>query len=121
MPTRPDRAEVPFYPDDLLPQLQQTLALLADLETRYEIERDHLESWSGPKEIKDHLLAELDQCHRANRERLAACLEGAHLEGRIVAGPPENGSPREDVTGPQGDEIMNSGEIGLALAAQGRD
>jgi hypothetical protein len=83
MPTRPDRAEVPFYPDELLPQLQQTLALLADLETRYEIERDHLESWSGPKEIKDHLLAELDQCHRANRERLASCLERVRL-GRNV-------------------------------------
>jgi len=37
MLTRSDRAEVPFYPDDLLPQLQQTLAILADLETRYEI------------------------------------------------------------------------------------
>jgi hypothetical protein len=48
MHTRPDRAEVPFYPDELLPQLQQTLALLADVEIRYEIERDHLESWSGP-------------------------------------------------------------------------
>ena len=103
MPTRPDRAEVPFYPDELLPQLQQTLALLADLETRYEIARDHLESWSGPKEIKDHLLAELDQCHRANRERLASCLEGVPLGQRCRTGHPnESRSPREDVTGPQG-------------------
>ena len=37
MPTRVDRAEVPCYPDDLLPQLQSTLAILADIETRYEI------------------------------------------------------------------------------------
>ena len=79
MLTRSDRAEVPFYPDDLLPQLQQTLAILADLETRYEIEREHLESWSGPRAVKDHILAELEQCHRANRERLASCLEGLGL------------------------------------------
>ena len=83
MPTQEGRAEVPFYPDDLLPQLQRSLALLADLETRYEIERDHLESWSGPQEVKGHLLAELEQCHRANRERLASCLERVRL-GRNV-------------------------------------
>jgi hypothetical protein len=79
MLTRSDRAEVSFYPDDLLPQLQQTLAILADLETRCEIEREHLESWSGPRAVKDHILAELEQCHRANRERLASCLEGLGL------------------------------------------
>jgi len=75
MPTRQDRAEVPGYPDDLLPQLQQTLATLADLQIRYEIERDYLEDWSGPAEIKERLVAELEQCHRANRERLASCLD----------------------------------------------
>ena len=32
--------ETSFYPDDLLPALQGTLASLADLEVRYEIERD---------------------------------------------------------------------------------
>ena len=30
MPTRRDRAEVPVYLDDLLPQLQQTLATVAE-------------------------------------------------------------------------------------------
>src|SRR3954453_110972 len=40
-----------------------------------EIERDHLESWSGPAEVKGHLLAELEQCHRANRERFTLQLE----------------------------------------------
>lgn len=70
MPTRLDRAQAPFYPDELLPQLQQTLAALADLEMRYEIGRDDVESWSGPRDVKDRLLAELEQGHRAYRERL---------------------------------------------------
>ena len=84
MPTRVDRAEVPFYPDDLLPQLQQTLVILADIEIRYEIERDYLESWSGPKDVKHHLLAELEQCHWANREHLVSSLEGLRLKGRSM-------------------------------------
>ncbi len=82
MPIQERRAEVPFYPDDLLPQLQQTLATLADLQHRYEIERDYLEGWSGPSEVKDYLLAELEQCHRANRERFVSCLEGLRREAR---------------------------------------
>jgi hypothetical protein len=84
MPTRVDRAEVPFYPDDVLPQLQRTLAILADLDLRHEIQQDQLESWSGPRKVKDHLLAELEQSHTANRERLASCLEGLRLKGRSM-------------------------------------
>jgi hypothetical protein len=82
MPTQERRAEVPFYPDDLLPQLQQTLGILADLQVRYEIERDYLEGWSGPAEIKNHLLAELNWCHTANRERLVLCLAQLRREAR---------------------------------------
>ena len=65
MLTRPDRAEGSVYLDDLLPQLQQTLATLADLQLRYEIERDYLEGWSGPAEVKDRLVAELTRFHQA--------------------------------------------------------
>jgi hypothetical protein len=32
--------EPPFYADDLLPALQSTLASLADVDVRYEIERE---------------------------------------------------------------------------------
>ena len=46
MPIQEGRAEVPFYPDDLLPKMQQILAILADLGFQHEIQRDHLESWS---------------------------------------------------------------------------
>ena len=84
MPTRVDEAEVPFYPDDLLPQLQSVLALLADLDFRHEIQRDHLEGWSGPRKVKDRLLADLDQCHRANREQLEACLDELRLTAQAL-------------------------------------
>ena len=82
MPVQEGRAEVLFYPDDLLPRLQQMLATLADIQIRYEIERDYLEGWPGPAEIKDRLVAELNQCHTADRERLVSCLAQLQREAR---------------------------------------
>ena len=82
MPTHPDQAEVSFYADDFLPDLQRTLAILADLEIRYEIARDHLERWSGPMEVKDRLLADVEQRYRAKREPLMTCLERVRLNSR---------------------------------------
>jgi hypothetical protein len=82
MPIQAGRAGTPFDPDDLLPQLQRTLGMLADLQLRYEIERECLEDWSGPGEVRHRLLAELDQCHRANRSRLVSCLEELRREAR---------------------------------------
>jgi len=84
MPPDRDATEIPFYSDDLLLRLQGTLAILADIEICYEIERDRLESWSGPKAVKERLLAELEQRHRANREGLVLCLEGLRLKGRCL-------------------------------------
>ena len=80
MPVQDGRSEVPVYPDDLLHALQSTLAMLADIETRYEIERDHLESWAGPRMIKDQLMAELEKCHGISRGRLTAYLERLNLD-----------------------------------------
>src|SRR5215212_2810820 len=76
---------VPTYPEDLLPKLQRVLAALADLDLRYETERDHLEGWSGPEEAKQHLLAELEQTHRATREPYA--MRVAELERQLAALP----------------------------------
>ena len=70
-----DRVEVPSYPDDLLPKMQQLLAILGDLDHRYETDRYNLQNWPGPQATKEHLLADLERCHRANRERFEACLE----------------------------------------------
>jgi hypothetical protein len=81
MPILQSPAKIPFYPDDLLPRMQRILAILADLDLQHEAQRNDLDQWAGPNEVKERLLAELDQCHRANRERLLSCLEGC-LKGR---------------------------------------
>jgi hypothetical protein len=82
MPTREGRAALRPYPDDLLPKVQELLAILADLDHRYEAERYHLDNWSGPRAIKAQLLADLEQSHRANRKRFEACREELRLSAR---------------------------------------
>src|SRR5215218_6622553 len=69
-------SDAPFYSEDLLPALQDTLAALADLEVRFEIARDRLEEWSGPEEEKQRHRAELEQLHRQARELLLRHLVG---------------------------------------------
>jgi hypothetical protein len=73
--------EAPFYADDLLPALQSTLASLADLDIRHEIERDYLEEWSGPDEVKQRLMATLDESWRRDRESIVQRL--TRLEEQI--------------------------------------
>ena len=73
--------ETPLYPDDLLPALQSTLAALADVETRYEIARDGLEDWSGPDDVKQHLMAELEADWQ--REREPVVLRLAQLQSHM--------------------------------------
>ena len=82
MPIQEGRADAPLYPDDLLPKIQQILAILADLDRRYETDCYRLQNWSGPRVIKDRLLADLQQTHRANRERYEVCLEELRLSMR---------------------------------------
>ena len=56
------------YPDDLLPELQIMLAALADLEVRYEKDREQLTAWEGPKAAKERFAAQLEECHQRDRE-----------------------------------------------------
>jgi len=66
--TRPSGApETPFYPSDLLPAMQGLLAALADVETRYEIEREQIEQGSGPDEAKQRAFAALEAAHQHRR------------------------------------------------------
>ena len=68
----------PTYSDDLLPAMQDTLAALADLETRYQSEREKLEAWSGPQAIKEHLVKQLDEHRMQEREGYAHRLAELH-------------------------------------------
>jgi len=78
-----DTPEAPFYSDDLLPALQSTLASLADLDIRHEIERDYLEEWSGPDEVKQRLMAALEARWQRDREPIVQRL--TQLEEQIRA------------------------------------
>jgi len=41
---------------------------VADVDVRYEIERDYLEEWSGPEEVRQRLIAALEAGWRRDRE-----------------------------------------------------
>jgi hypothetical protein len=69
-------SDAPFYPEDLLPALQDTLAALADLEVGFEIARDGLEECPGSEEEKQRGRFELEQAHRLAREPLLRHLAG---------------------------------------------
>jgi hypothetical protein len=77
-------SDAPFYPEDLLPALQDTLAALADLEVHFEIARDRLEEWSGPEEEMQCHRAELEQLHRQAREPLLRHLAGSQEEAKPI-------------------------------------
>ncbi len=72
------------YPDSLLPQLQQALAALADVEVRYETDRESLEQWSGPEAIKNRLAAQLDERYRREREPHVQRLEQLQQQIRLL-------------------------------------
>src|SRR5215203_762434 len=78
-----DTPETPFYPDELLPAMQSTLAALADLDLRFEIERDYLEEWSGPDEVKRRLTAALEAGWQRDREPVVLRL--AQLQSHMGA------------------------------------
>jgi hypothetical protein len=70
----------PWHPDDLLAQLQATLAALADVEVQYEMDRERLEAWAGPETIKQKFAAHLEECHQRDREPYVQLL--ADLQNR---------------------------------------
>ena len=57
-----------LYPAERLTDLRSVPAALADLETEYEIEREELEAWSGSDEMRQQLLADLEERRLARRE-----------------------------------------------------
>jgi hypothetical protein len=57
----------PWYPTDLLPQIQSALAALADIDVRYHSDQEQLQGWAGPEGIKTRFAAQL--AGRYQRER----------------------------------------------------
>ena len=65
-----------FWPrDDLLHELQTTLAALADVECRYERDRERLVQRFGPDAVKERLWAERERRLEAEREPYRRKLE----------------------------------------------
>jgi hypothetical protein len=62
------KPEARLYDAERLTDMQGVLAAVADLETEYEIERERIEHWSGSEEMKQQLLADLEDRHQARRE-----------------------------------------------------
>jgi hypothetical protein len=65
---RPLVDTTPIYPDDLEPALQDTLAVLANIDAHYDEERERLELWSGPESVKERLTRQLEEAHREERQ-----------------------------------------------------
>ena len=59
--------QCPWYPADLLPQLQSTLATLADIEARYQSDQEQLQGWAGPEAIKMRFAAQLAERYQTER------------------------------------------------------
>jgi len=57
----------PWYPADLLPQLQSTLPALADIELRYDRDQEQLQRWAGPEAIKTRFAAQLAERYQRDR------------------------------------------------------
>lgn len=77
--------QCPWYPADLLPQLQSTLAVLADIEARYQCDQEQLQGRVGPEAIKTRFAAQLAE--RFQRERnpyVQKLTELQHLMDRMI-------------------------------------
>jgi hypothetical protein len=58
----------PVYPEEVEPAVQDALAVLANIDSHYDEERERLELWAGPKSVKERLSAELETARREERE-----------------------------------------------------
>ncbi len=70
----------PWYPDDLLPELQYTLAALSNLKLRYETDCQQLQAWTGPKAVKKRFAAQLEERYHQEREPHVQRLADLHQQ-----------------------------------------
>ena len=73
------RTQTSFYPDDLLCNIQATLAALADIEVQNRTDLEQLWAWAGPAAIKERFAAQIEERYQRERgqydQRLAALRE----------------------------------------------
>lgn len=63
-----ESAAIRFYPDELTPAIQETLAILADLDFARRAALERLEEWDGPEDEKAAIASELTIRADAARE-----------------------------------------------------
>jgi hypothetical protein len=68
----------PVHSDNLEPAIQDALSALANVEARYQHEREQLERRSGPDGMKARWQLELEERHRKERELLVHHLAELH-------------------------------------------
>jgi hypothetical protein len=71
-------SQAPYYPADLLPELQSALAALADLEVGYEIARERLRERTDSEAIRTRCAADLERRYRSEREQCDQRLAELH-------------------------------------------
>jgi len=63
---------------DLTPEMQRILVTLADVEDRFEADRECLAGWVGPEAVRRKLTASLEASHARQREPLVQRLAEIH-------------------------------------------
>ena len=66
------------HSENFEPTIQDTLSTLANIEARYQYEREQLECRSGPGGVKTRCQQELEERHRKEREPLVHHLAKLH-------------------------------------------
>lgn len=84
---RPARA-VRFYPDTLMPAIQETFAILADLDFGHRTACETLDAWDGPPDEKDLIARDLEARYAAVRQPYEERLEALRDRAGAIATPP---------------------------------
>jgi hypothetical protein len=72
------------HSDNFGPAIQDTLSALANIEARYQYEREQLECRSGPEGVKTRWQQELEERHRKERQPLVQHLAELHQQTMIL-------------------------------------
>ncbi len=66
------------YSDDLLSDIQVTLAALADIEVQYRVEQEQLQAWTGPEAIKERFASQIEERYWRERDPYDQLLAALH-------------------------------------------